>query len=72
MAAPSVIWDELPAVEVPPFLLNGVLSLPNLFNVVFALIPPSYVTVMCLMTFPFLSLITVVIGQVSGLNQPFY
>lgn len=68
-AAPSVTYDELPAV-VDPSLPNAGFNLLNPSNVVSFLIPSSYVTVISFNFSP--SLIVVLTGTISSLYNPYY
>lgn len=62
-AAPSVTYEEFPAVVLPPFLKAG-FSFPSPATVVSALTPSSVSTTIVL-EFPSLSLTVVVIGVIS-------
>ena len=66
-AAPSVTYEQFPAVVLPPLRLNGVFNLASLESFVLGLIPPSLVIVMSTILPVFLSFTFVLIGMVSAL-----
>lgn len=63
-------YEEFPAVVVPPFLKAG-LSLLNPAKLVPSLTPSSLETVISL-AFPSLSVMVVLTGTISSVNNPFF
>lgn len=69
-AAPSVVWEEFPAVEIPSFLKEG-LSLASPSAVVASLMPSSLLMTTSL-TLPSLSFWMVATGMISSADHPFF
>mmetsp|Transcript_5485 Transcript_5485/g.15482 ORF Transcript_5485/g.15482 Transcript_5485/m.15482 type:complete len:233 (+) Transcript_5485:1115-1813(+) len=68
-AAPSVTWEELPAVVVPPGWKAGA-SFPNFSTVTPGRMPSSWSSVTAFSSPDFLSTSLVVMGTISALKRP--